>query len=205
MSSKSESLVIRKARTLGLKFFGFLALAALFLTEPSWPVRAETHLLLERLGILLLAAGVLGRLWCTLYIAGKKSKALVTTGPYALCRHPLYLFSLLLVTGTLLILQHAVAAAAFGLAFLLFHALAMRVEEAHLARIFGAEYANYCRTTPRLLPHPGGLRRAFDRQSLHPSRRHLGRIVLDSTGFLLVFPVAELLEGAYRTGLLPIW
>jgi len=205
MDNKPESVAIRKARTLGLRLFALLALAALFLTEPSWAVRAETHLMLERLGIMLLAAGVLGRLWCTLYIAGKKSKALVTTGPYALCRHPLYLFSLLLVTGSLLILQHPVAAAIFGLAFLLFHALAMRVEEAHLRRIFGAEYVAYCQSTPRLLPHPGQLRRAFDRQSLHLSRRHLGKIVLDAALFLLVLPVAELLERAYRTGLLPIW
>lgn len=202
MSGQPVSFV--KVRTLSLKFFGLLALASLFLTEPAWPVQDETQGLLDWVSALLLVTGVLGRLWCTLYIAGRKSRVVVTTGPYALCRHPLYLFSLLLATGTLLILQHSVAAVLFGPPFLVFHVLAMRVEEANLTQKFGAEYTNYCRTTPRLLPHPGRLRLAFDRQSLQPSRSHLVRAMLDSSLFLLVFPAAKLLDWAYRTGLLPL-
>lgn len=42
----------------------------------------------------LLAACIGLRFWATLYIGGRKEKELVTTGPYSLCRNPLYRGSL---------------------------------------------------------------------------------------------------------------
>jgi protein-S-isoprenylcysteine O-methyltransferase Ste14 len=33
------------------------------------------------------------RLWCSLYISGYKNSQLITSGPYSLCRNPLYFFS----------------------------------------------------------------------------------------------------------------
>ncbi|HSD75053.1 MAG TPA: methyltransferase, partial [Steroidobacteraceae bacterium] len=47
------------------------------------------------LGLLLMSCAALGRAWTSLFIAGHKDERLVTTGPYALCRHPLYALSLL--------------------------------------------------------------------------------------------------------------
>ena len=46
-------------------------------------------------GLLLMAGAALGRVWVSAFIAGSKDQRLVTTGPYALCRHPLYALSLL--------------------------------------------------------------------------------------------------------------
>jgi protein-S-isoprenylcysteine O-methyltransferase Ste14 len=50
-------------------------------------------------GFLFVAVAVLGRIWCSLFIAGHKDEVIVTTGPYALCRHPLYSFSVLGALG----------------------------------------------------------------------------------------------------------
>jgi hypothetical protein len=33
------------------------------------------------------AVASLGRMWCSLYIAGSKDKELITNGPYSLCRN----------------------------------------------------------------------------------------------------------------------
>jgi protein-S-isoprenylcysteine O-methyltransferase Ste14 len=41
----------------------------------------------------------LGRTWCSLDISGRKKRELVTVGPYALVRNPLYIFTLLEAFG----------------------------------------------------------------------------------------------------------
>ena len=45
------------------------------------------------LGMFLVAIGSLGRMWCSLYIAGYKDQVLITQGPYSLTRNPLYFFN----------------------------------------------------------------------------------------------------------------
>ena len=50
-------------------------------------------------GFLCVALACLGRIWTSVFIAGHKDVELVTTGPYARCRHPLYAFSILGALG----------------------------------------------------------------------------------------------------------
>jgi hypothetical protein len=45
------------------------------------------------------ALACLGRIWTSVFIAGHKDVELVTTGPYARCRHPLYACSVLGALG----------------------------------------------------------------------------------------------------------
>ncbi len=78
----------------------------------------------------------------TARVAEQPPPALVRSGPYAFVRHPVYLGWLLLVwpvaemTGTRMVL------AAASTAYL---AVAVRLEERDLGRIFGAAYADYQR------------------------------------------------------------
>jgi protein-S-isoprenylcysteine O-methyltransferase Ste14 len=46
-------------------------------------------------GFLCVALACLGRIWCSTFIAGHKDSALVTSGPFARLRHPLYSCSML--------------------------------------------------------------------------------------------------------------
>lgn len=78
----------------------------------------------------------------------------VTSGPYAWVRHPLYLFSLLVLWFT----------PVMGLSNLLFNSVATIYfwigsmhEERRLAETFGAAYRDYCERVPRLLPAVGRL------------------------------------------------
>ncbi|HET6377456.1 MAG TPA: isoprenylcysteine carboxylmethyltransferase family protein [Methylocella sp.] len=79
-----------------------------------------------------------------------QARKLVTGGPYAIVRHPLYLAEETAIAGMLL--QYAWFAA---LPFLAFHAAVqiwrMLIEEAVLHETF-PEYALYARQTPRILP-----------------------------------------------------
>ena len=79
-----------------------------------------------------------------------QARKLVTSGPYAIVRHPLYLVEEAAIAGVLL--QYAWFAA---LPFLVLHVAVqirrMQLEEAVLLKTF-PEYAAYVRRTPRLLP-----------------------------------------------------
>jgi protein-S-isoprenylcysteine O-methyltransferase Ste14 len=93
---------------------------------------------------------------CTLLSLGRsfslipQARKLVTSGPYAIVRHPLYLVEEAAVAGVLL--QYAWFAA---LPFLVLHVTVqirrMQLEEEVLQKAF-PEYATYARHTPRLIP-----------------------------------------------------
>ena len=76
---------------------------------------------------------------------------LVTHGPYAWVRHPIYLAVILFYLGTTLLLARA------GFVILaIFNALAFdfraRVEEDVLKEAFGDVYRQYCQVTKRFIP-----------------------------------------------------
>ena len=85
---------------------------------------------------------------------------LVTTGPFGLVRHPMYLSILLLWAGGALALLGWVLAIGFVLLVPAFY-LRARTEEGLLTRHFGDTYTAYAARVPMLLP---GLRRGLGRQ-----------------------------------------
>jgi len=101
-------------------------------------------------GLLLIGIGVALRL--AAYGNLRKKDALATTGVYSLCRHPLYLGSILLTYGFCLVLDDAenyVFATAY---FLVFYPLTIIWEEARLAERYGPAHEAYRRETPLLIP-----------------------------------------------------
>lgn len=72
------------------------AVAVFFLlfTSSRWEGRElMVTTMLFTVGMVLVAIGSLGRMWCSVYIAGYKDRTLITQGPYSVCRNPLYFFS----------------------------------------------------------------------------------------------------------------
>ena len=65
---------------------GLLVFALLFVRSQS---TGHMHEYIEAFGISLIVAAILGRMWCTLYIGGRKSAEIVQTGPYSMTRNPL--------------------------------------------------------------------------------------------------------------------
>jgi protein-S-isoprenylcysteine O-methyltransferase Ste14 len=106
----------------------------------------------ELIGFLLIFLAVLGRLWCALYISGRKNRELCRSGPYAYCRNPLYLFSFLGVLGICLAAQSPLALAVAAPLFLIYYWFMVWAEEQRLHQIFGAEYAAYCQEVARFWP-----------------------------------------------------
>jgi protein-S-isoprenylcysteine O-methyltransferase Ste14 len=92
------------------------------------------------------------------------ASALITSGPYAFSRNPIYLGNTLLVLGVGLLLGAPwLMLAAFGGAGLT-EPLAIRREEQHLALKFGPAWEDYRRRTPRWLGSPVQVWRVMTRR-----------------------------------------
>lgn len=101
------------------------------------------------LSLLLVLPGV----WLRGYAAGyvKKNRELTSTGPYAHTRNPLYLGSVLIAAGFAVALLSWVVALALAFMFLMIYVPVIASEERFLRATF-AEFDEYCRRVPRLLP-----------------------------------------------------
>ncbi len=92
----------------------------------------------------------MGRNWRMAVSPGEKTE-LVTTGPFARVRHPIYALSIALMLCSAVVVPTLpmLAVAAVHVALMLVKA---RNEERFLAGVHGAVYADYCRRTGRFVP-----------------------------------------------------
>jgi protein-S-isoprenylcysteine O-methyltransferase Ste14 len=89
-------------------------------------------------------------------MAPRSRDALVSDGPYALLRHPMYAAALAMALGLALALQSLICFGVFAGYVLLLSRL-MPLEEADLRSAYGEAYDAYARDLPRLIPFlPGG-------------------------------------------------
>ncbi len=155
---------------------------------------------------LLVAAAFLGRIWCSVFIAGRKDAQLVTSGPYALCRHPLYSLSLLagvgLGLGTRSWVLTAITLALLGTLFL----RASRAEDALLAGLHGERFREYAARTPRFWPHSPDAAHAAG--ALLPERievlpRVFWKAFLDAGSFALLLALIDFVRRLREAGVLP--
>jgi protein-S-isoprenylcysteine O-methyltransferase Ste14 len=118
--------------------------------------------ILSLVGTLLLVAGAVWILWGRFTLGRSHNISsvtgvqlfadhrLVTTGAYALVRHPMYLGFALSMLGTLLIYR------TWSILFIAVHGLVFvvraRREEEALAATFGREWQEYCRRVPAIIP-----------------------------------------------------
>ncbi len=114
-------------------------------------------------GILLLALGVAGYLWCALDFAfaghGTPApidppKLLVVRGLYRYARNPMYISVLLVLLGES-VLFHSWTLCRYALAVWAgFHLFVLLYEEPTLRDKFGESYKEYCQRVNRWLPRP---------------------------------------------------
>ncbi len=136
-----------------VSLLGFALLgAAVLVSGHPFAVGSIEALLLHCLGWLSITLGIIVRTWSTLYLGGRKTKELITEGPFSLCRNPLYVGSFLIAIGFAGHLQSLSFLAGTLLLFLgIFYPL-IREEESRLIAAFGQPYLDYMKSTPRVLP-----------------------------------------------------
>lgn len=162
---------------------------------PAWP-NHWLSTVLRLCGIALVSTAALGRMWCALYISGRKSQELVTAGPYSLCRHPLYLFNLVGFIGVAMLAESMVAAALLATAFAILYPSVIASEERILRSRF-EEFDAYRASTPALLPRLSG----YNTPLLWTVEvRAFVRNAADSVWFPLLGIAVEFLDIAHSNG-----
>ena len=169
-------------------FAVLLLLAITLTTAPGTPVKI---LIVEIAGIAGVVIGVLGRIWCSLYIAGRKNAELCTDGPYSVCRNPLYLFSCIGVAGLLLTARLPAVGLLFVAIFWVYHHFVIQSEERRLEELFGAEYENYRRKVPRIIPR---FRSYWSRPIIDVDARLIRRALSEVAWFLVPLGCLEVIE-----------
>jgi protein-S-isoprenylcysteine O-methyltransferase Ste14 len=110
-------------------------------------------------GLAIFVLGLALAIWARVYIgrnwgmpmSQKADPELVTTGPYAKIRHPIYTGIILGMVGTAIAISiYWLIAVAFLGAYFLFSAV---VEERTMAKLFPAAYPPYKRATKMLIPY----------------------------------------------------
>ena len=173
-------------------------------TQSYWDLKNEyitTALCFS--GIVLVAVAALGRLWCSLYIAGYKNKRLITEGPYSICRNPLYLFSSLGLIGVGFATETLSFPIAFIILFSLYYPLVIKGEEKRLLQLYGDSFTEYRSKVPAFLPKFKGYIEP-ENYTVKPIvfRRHL----FDAVWFIWIVGIIELIDSFRGVGVLPsIW
>ena len=111
-----------------------------------------------------MAVGELLRTWASGYI--RKNELLVTYGPYAVVRNPLYLGSFFIGLGATILTSRLLAVLLYLLLFLPVYLRVIVKEEAFLRERFGEEAEQYFSRVPRLIPFPHLYRSPPERYSL---------------------------------------
>jgi protein-S-isoprenylcysteine O-methyltransferase Ste14 len=178
-----------------------LLLALLLFGQSIFPPETVVHEAVEMFGVLLIFLGIVGRLWSTLYIGGRKSAEVVSDGPYSITRNPLYLFSSMAAAGVGAQMGSFVAMFGFGLlCAVAFHFVILR-EERFLKEAMGAPYLAYLQRVPRFWPQLS-LYREGDTGSFRP--KLLLNTLLDGLVFLVAMPFFEMIDAAQVSGVLPV-
>jgi len=152
------------------------------------------------MGCILIGIGSLGRLWCSLYIAGYKNSRLITKGPYSISRNPLYFFSFLggigigFTTETLLFVL--VALFFFGFSY----PGVIHSEEQRLLDLYGETYEAYCKETPAFFPK-WSLLKEPDTYTVNP--KIFKKNAFGALWFVWMVGIIEIIEGLHEAGILP--
>ncbi len=132
-----------------------LILVMLFCFRGEW----ENTILTWSCGLLLLACGESLRLWSLRYIGKfsrtrkKKARMLVTSGPYAFVRNPLYWGNLLILSGFAVMSELVWLIPIVIILFFIQYQCIVLWEEECLREFFSSDAEDYFLKVPRWLPH----------------------------------------------------
>jgi protein-S-isoprenylcysteine O-methyltransferase Ste14 len=165
---------------------------AAFVVKPR-NVFGEWQIAGEAACILLILAGLSLRAWASGNAGQHTRRAtieapqLVTGGPFAYVRNPIYLASIILGLGMVGLLGDPWMLALYVGVFVFLYTAIVPAEEQFLTGQFPEEYARYRAHVPRLLPRlsrwPGATETHFDRQAL-VSEALLGLMLIGIYAFL---------------------
>jgi len=184
------------------KFEMLIAIAAisplLILSTSRW--HDELSNAIETAGFFLIVVCIIGRTWCARWIAGRKVRELVDTGPYSVSRNPLYLFSIVGAVGAGAQLGSLSAAILGGVAVARILFKRVLVEEQRMLTWHGEVYQSYMAKVPRFWPRLSAWRGG----EFHVMKtRAVVMTFLDGCFFRSAIQIAALLHYLHQHNYLP--
>lgn len=182
--------------------FGIALGLLMMVSTNAWDAR-NNPMVAESLfisGLFLVGIAVIGRLWCSVYIAGKKDQVLVTDGPYSLCRNPLYFFSFLGAMGIGFSSETFTVPLIILVSFSIYYPYVIRSEEIFLQGAYGVAYQEYTASTPRFFP---SFRHISEPRSYSVDPFVFRKHCLSAFGFILVVGLLEAIETLHDIHVLP--
>jgi len=180
--------------------FLYLSVLALVAMSGGRSLQGAGSLVAQSAGFVLVAIAVLWRLWTTLFIAGRKDEELVRDGPFARCRHPLYLGSIVGSAGIGLTTLSLALTLALPVAIAAIAVLAARREDALLLAAHGNAWREYAQSVPAF--RPGGPAQRTPETVTVPVRIYR-KAFLDAASFLGLWLLVLLLENLRAGGAWP--
>lgn len=193
--------MIEKLRIHLTQIFVVLLFLILMSSSSAWETEAPfVTVLLFFIGAFMVGIASLGRLWCSLYIAGYKTNKLITEGPYSISRNPLYFFSFIGAVGLGLATETFLMPLLIIVAFAIYYPGVIKSEEVELARLHGQEFELYLGSVPAFFPKISLLKEP-DGYLANPIvfRSH----IFSALWFIWLMGVLELIEGLHELNILP--
>lgn len=129
-----------------------VALLLLVFTRPAITPEMAVYALFINIGLVLIAIGVIGRVFSTIFLGGHKNETVITYGPFSVCRNPLYLFSLVGVVGVCFLSARLIYIFVIPYVMYRLYTALIKREEEFLKQKFSHTYEEYCARTPRFWP-----------------------------------------------------
>jgi protein-S-isoprenylcysteine O-methyltransferase Ste14 len=180
------------------RFAAVVVLFFIFTAQSAWEIKNEKiTFFLFLIGMILVGIASLGRMWCSLYIAGYKDDKLVTEGPYSICRNPLYFFSMIGVLGIGCATETFTFPIMFIILFVFYYPFVIKSEERRLKQLFGEAFEKYTKTISTFFPR----RSTFSEPKTYivkPSvyRKH----IFSALWFVWIVGFLEVIEGLREIG-----
>jgi protein-S-isoprenylcysteine O-methyltransferase Ste14 len=192
---------LRKLRVHLLRLVFIPIIFAALFVRPTLSIDSTAAFAIELAGYLFLLGGLVIRIWCTFYIGNRKSKEIITEGPYSICRNPLYIGSFLLAFGVGFCFENLLMLILVPVIVIPVHIIVARIEENYLESKFGEQYRIYKQKVPGFWPRFSNYNSP---DTIEVNVHSIRRIAMDTLGVLLLPEIEDLLELLHEHGVIPI-
>lgn len=194
--------MIEKLRIIISRMFVVALFVLIFFSSSQWEEKAYfVTATLFFIGVLLVAIASLGRLWCSVYIAGYKTDHLITQGPYSMSRNPLYFFSLLGALGVGFATETLLIPLLIFIAFVMYYPSVIRSEEEGMMKLHKDAFAVYMQKVPSFFPKLSLLNEP-EEYIVRP--KVLKRHIFDALWFIWIIGILEVIEALHELHIIPV-
>jgi len=184
------------------RIIAFIFIIFILFTSSKWESISFVSSVFFLVGCTLVGIASMGRLWCSLYIAGYKNSFLVTLGPYSVSRNPLYFFSMIGGVGVGFTTETVLIPAAILILFIIYYPFVIRDEERRLFNLHDEAFEWYRDKTPIFIPKLSLLNEP-DTYTVNP--KIFRKNIFGALWFVWLVGILEVIEELHEMNIIPTY